>query len=358
MGLGREEIVNQLQQVKLPRESGLHGDLVSADLVRALSVKDGKVSFVIEAPSPQVAAHLAGIRDQAQAVLQKLPGVQAVSVVLTAHGPAQQSAPPDLKPRQPAQAQRQGIAGVEHIIAVGSGKGGVGKSTVTSNLAVALARQGLRVGLLDADLYGPSQPRMLGVERRPDLTKDNRLVPLLAHGVKMMSIGLLVEADQPLAWRGAMLNKALQQLLNDVEWGALDVLLIDLPPGTGDVQLTLGQRIDLTGALIVSTPQDVALIDATRAISMFQKFDTPVLGLIENMSSYICPNCQHEAHIFGHGGVRNEAERLGVPYLGDLPLDLEVRLGGDNGVPVAAGQGPLADAYARLARHLMDKGLV
>jgi ATP-binding protein involved in chromosome partitioning len=349
MTRSREDVLKVLQQIGLPAG----GDLVSADLVRALVVDGGQVRFVIEAANPADAAKLSDVRAAAQAAVENMDGVENVSVVLTAHAP---TAPPDIKPRRKdgLQQGRREISGISRIIAVGSGKGGVGKSTVTSNLAVALAKQGRRVGLLDADIYGPSQPRMMGVNARPDSDKDNRIIPLIAHGVKMISIGLMVEDDQPLAWRGAMLMKALQQLLGDVVWGKLDVLLIDLPPGTGDVQLTLGQKTSITGALIVSTPQDVALIDARRAIAMFQKFNTPILGLIENMSSYVCPECGHEAHIFGDGGVHKEAARLDLPFLGALPLDLAVRLAGDAGAPVAAGQGPLAEAYAKLAARLVE----
>jgi len=355
MSVSREDILNVLRGIALPGG----GDLVSGDLIRAVMIDGDQVRFVIEAATPQEAAGLAAQRDAAEAAVKSMQGVGGVSVVLTAHGPSEKSAPPpDIKPRAQAAAQpRQKLSGVNRIVAIGSGKGGVGKSTVTSNLAVALAKQGRRVGLLDADIYGPSQPRMLGVKQRPDSTKDNRIIPLVAHGVKMISIGLMVDDDQPLAWRGPMLLKALQQLLGDVEWGKLDVLLIDLPPGTGDVQLTLGQKTDITGALIVSTPQDVALIDARRAIAMFEKFKTPILGLIENMSTHICSNCGHEEHIFGHGGVRREAIRLDVPYLGELPLDLKVRMAGDGGTPVAAGDGPLAEAYEALATRLIEGGM-
>lgn len=353
MSLNRDDILNVLGTVKLPGGN----DLASSGLVQALAVEGGAVRFVLEAKTPEDAANLAGVRDAAEAAVKALAGVTSASVILTAHAPTMQ--PPNLKQgKKPAAPEgRQPIAGVKSIIAVGSGKGGVGKSTVSSNLAVALAKQGRRVGLLDADIYGPSQPRMLGAYDSPQTDDDNKIIPLMAHGVKMMSIGLLVKPEQALAWRGAMLMKALQQLLRDVAWGELDVLVIDLPPGTGDVQLTLGQKTEVTGTVIVSTPQDVALLDARRAITLFQKLETPILGLIENMSAYICPNCGHEAHIFGHGGVRDEAAKLGVPFLGELPLDLDVRLGGDGGMPVAAGEGPLAEAYAKLAKGFIDGGV-
>jgi ATP-binding protein involved in chromosome partitioning len=242
-------------------------------------------------------------------------------------------------------------------LAVGSGKGGVGKSTVSSNLAVALARQGRRVGLLDADIYGPSQPRMMGVNKRPASPDGKTIIPLQGHGVTLMSIGLMLDPDKAVVWRGPMLMGALQQMLGQVQWGTLDVLIVDLPPGTGDVQLTLCQRTQLTGAIVVSTPQDVALLDARKAIDMFNTLKTPILGLVENMSSFHCPSCGHEAHIFGHGGVAQEAQRLGLPLLAQLPIDLETRLAGDAGTPVAAGDGPMAEAYAQFARGLIEGGM-
>ena len=251
----------------------------------------------------------------------------------------------------------QKVSGVDRIIAVGSGKGGVGKSTVSSNLAVALAREGRRVGLLDADIYGPSQPRMMGVNKRPASPDGKTIIPLEAHGVTLMSIGFMVEPEKAVVWRGPMLMGALQQMLGQVQWGELDVLIIDLPPGTGDVQLTLCQKAEVTGALIVSTPQDVALLDARKAIDMFNTLKTPILGLIENMSTYVCPTCGTEAHLFGHGGVKTEAERLGVPFLGELPLSLDVRLAGDAGTPVALGEGPVAEAYGQLARGMIAGGM-
>ncbi|MCX7889086.1 MAG: Mrp/NBP35 family ATP-binding protein [Rhodobacteraceae bacterium] len=344
------------------------GDLVSRDLVRALTIEGGTVRFVIEAASAEEARTLEPARQAAEAALRALPGVTAVSAVLTAHA-AQGAAPRAPAPgggappaltigRHPTpQAGPQRIAGVDRILAVASGKGGVGKSTVASNLAVALARAGRRVGLLDADIHGPSQPRMMGVSQRPASPDGKTIIPLRAHGVTLMSLGLMLKDSEAVIWRGPMLMGALQQLLTQVAWGELDVLVVDLPPGTGDVQLTLCQRTHLTGALVVSTPQDIALLDARRAIDMFAKLGTPVLGLIENMSRYVCPNCGHEAHIFGHGGVREEAERIGVPFLGEIPLSLEVRLAGDSGTPVAAGEGPVAAAYRELAARLVGGGM-
>lgn len=356
MSVSREEVVAVLAGVALPGG----GDLVSRDLIRALAVEGDAVRFVIEAPSPEEARALAPVQEAVEAALKALPGVQVVQVVMTAHGPATKPPPPSLKIGQhptPQQGGPQRISGVDRIIAVGSGKGGVGKSTVASNLAVALARQGRRVGLLDADIYGPSQPRMMGVNKRPASPDGKIIEPLVAHGVTMMSIGLMLKEDEAVIWRGPMLMGALQQLLGQVAWGRLDVLIIDLPPGTGDVQLTLCQRTHLTGALVVSTPQDVALLDARKALDMFGKLKTPVLGLIENMSTYVCPNCGHEAHIFGHGGVAEEARRLDLPYLGELPLNIEVRLAGDGGTPIAATDSPLAEPYLRLARRLIDGGM-
>jgi ATP-binding protein involved in chromosome partitioning len=351
----RDEILAALSRIALPDG----GDLVSRDMVRALTVDDGTVRFVIEAPDPDLARRLEPASQAAEAAVRALPGVAAVSVVLTAHGPATRPPPPSLKigGHPTPQAGPQRVAGVDRILAIASGKGGVGKSTVASNLAVALARQGRRVGLLDADIYGPSQPRMMGVSARPASPDGKTIIPLTAHGVTMMSIGLMLKEAEAVVWRGPMLMGALQQLLNQVAWGDLDVLIVDLPPGTGDVQLTLCQKTHVTGALIVSTPQDVALLDARRAIDMFGKLKTPILGLIENMSTYICPNCGHEEHIFGHGGVAAEAVRLGAPFLGEIPLSLDVRLAGDAGTPVAAGEGPIAEAYARIARRLVGGGM-
>ncbi len=365
MAVTRDEVMQALRRLTLPDGR----DVVSRDLVRALTVTpEGAVSFVLEAADSGEAQALAPVRQAAEQVVARLPGVTKATVVLTAHGPAgnapaqaaQPTAPPpDIKiGRHPT--QQQGgpakVQGIDRIVAVGSGKGGVGKSTVSANLAVALAKQGRRVGLLDADIYGPSQPRMMGVSKKPGSPDGKTIEPLHAHGVTMMSIGLMLKPEEAVVWRGPMLMGALQQLLGQVAWGDLDILVVDLPPGTGDVQLTLCQRYQVTGALVVSTPQDVALMDARRALDMFDKLKTPVLGLIENMSTYVCPNCGHEAHLFGQGGVQAEAEKLGLPFLGALPLELETRVAGDSGTPVAAGEGPAADSYAALARRLVEQG--
>ncbi|WP_128253557.1 Mrp/NBP35 family ATP-binding protein [Falsirhodobacter deserti] len=350
MAITRETILAALDRVAVPG-----GTLVSRDLIRALTVEGGNVRFVIEAPSAEQARMMEPLRAHTQALLEALPGVTGVSVVLTAH----EGKAPSLKlGRHPTPDQGpQAVPGVARIIAIGSGKGGVGKSTVSSNLAVALARKGRRVGLLDADIYGPSQPRMMGVSKRPASPDGKTIIPLQAHGVTMMSMGLMVKEEEAIVWRGPMLMGALQQMLGQVAWGELDVLLVDLPPGTGDVAMTLCQRTQLAGAIVVSTPQDVALLDARKALDMFKRLGTPVLGLIENMSVFICPNCNHPSHIFGRGGVAAEASRLSVPFLGELPLDLSVRLAGDAGTPAAAGEGAVADAYARLAAQLVADGV-
>jgi ATP-binding protein involved in chromosome partitioning len=366
MSVTKETIADVLRDIALPQG----GTLGAADLVRALTLNGDAVQFVIEAADPAMARRLEPVRAEAQRRVAELPGVAKVTVALTAHGPAParaaparpapgpQDGPPSLKiGRHPTETKgRQAVPGVDRILAIGSGKGGVGKSTVSSNLAVALAREGRRVGLLDADFYGPSQTRMMGVSKRPASPDGKTIIPLHAHGVTVMSIGLMVDPDQAVVWRGPMLMGALQQMLGQVQWGELDVLLIDMPPGTGDVQLTLCQKYQLGGAVIVSTPQDVALMDARRALEMFQRLKTPVAGLIENMSTHICPQCGYEDHIFGHGGVASEAERHGLPYLGALPLNIDVRLAADSGTPITAGDSALADPYRAVARKLVADG--
>lgn len=362
MPVTRETILTAISDIALPQG----GTLGQADLIRALTIDQETVRFVLEVENAATAQAMAPVEAEARARLERIPGVAKVQIVMTAPAkPAPpkavsgQGAAPSLKigGHPTPQAGPQAVPGVRHIIAVGSGKGGVGKSTVTSNLAVALARAGRKVGLLDADIYGPSQPRMMGVSGRPASPDGQRIDPMHAHGVTVMSIGLMLKEGEALVWRGPMLMGALQQLLQQVNWGELDVLLIDLPPGTGDVQLSLCQKAPVTGAIIVSTPQDVALLDARRAIDMFGKLKTPVLGLVENMSTYICPKCGHEAHLFGHGGVAAEAEALNLPFLGALPLELEVRLAGDSGRPVALGDGAVSEAYARLADRLVQGGI-
>ncbi len=350
----RETVLEALKNITDPVSGS---DIVSAGVARAVTVEGGTVRFVLEIDPGKSDAY-GPVRDQADADVAALPGVEKVSAMLTAHS---EKAPPDLKPKQAAQPQQQApqkVPGVARILAVASGKGGVGKSTVSANLACALAMQGRKVGLLDADVYGPSQPKMLGVSGRPASPDGKTILPLRNHGVTMMSMGLMTGEDQAVIWRGPMLMGALQQMLLQVQWGELDVLIVDLPPGTGDVQMTLAQKTHVDGAIVVSTPQDVALIDARKGIDMFRKMNVPVLGMIENMSTHICSNCGHEEHLFGHGGVAQEAQKLGVPLLGEVPLHLEVRLAGDNGTPIAAAQPGSAQAkvFLDIATQLVDAG--
>jgi len=362
MTVTREDVIAALSTIVDPGEGK---DLISAGMAKAVTVSGGSVSFVIEV-DPAKGGAMEPLRAAAQAAVERLPGVEKVTAVLTAHSdtpsqPAPKGPPPDLGLRPlPAEPQSKEIAGIDHIIAIASGKGGVGKSTVAANLAVALAAQGKRVGLLDADVYGPSQPRILGIAGRPASPDGKTILPLRNHGVTAMSMGFMVPEGEAVIWRGPMLMGALQQMLEQVQWGRLDVLLVDLPPGTGDVQLTLAQKAEVTGAIVVSTPQDIALIDARKAVNMFEKTKTPVLGLIENMSSYICPNCGHEAHIFGHGGARDEAEKLDILFLGEIPLDLEIRVAGDGGAPIVAAKPglPQSRAFLDIADHLIALGVV
>jgi len=355
MSVKRDEILKALNRITLPDG----GDIVSRDMVRALTVEGDKVRFVLEVPADKGRA-MEPVRAAAQALIEAMPGVAGVSVILTAHSDgAKAPPPPNLKigGHPKPQAGPVKVAGVDRILAIASGKGGVGKSTVSSNLAVALARQGRRVGLLDADIYGPSQHRMMGLNERPASPDGKEIIPLKNHGVTFISMGLMLKEDEAVVWRGPMLMGALQQLLGQVRWGELDVLIVDLPPGTGDVQLSLSQKTEVTGAIIVSTPQDVALLDARKAINMFQKTGIKVLGLIENMSTYICPNCGHEDHIFGHGGAKKDAERMHIPFLGEIPLDISVRLSSDGGTPIALGDGPISDSYGAIAKGLIARGI-
>ncbi len=348
----REAVLAELKQITDPASGQ---DIVAAGIVRALNVEGDAVRFVLEI-DPAHAKVMEPVRADAEARVKALDGIRSVSAMMTAHS---DKAPPDLKPSKPAQPKGpQKVPGVERIIAIASGKGGVGKSTVSANLACALAAEGRRVGLLDADVYGPSQPRMLGVSGRPASPDGKTILPLRNHGVTMMSLGLMTNENQAVVWRGPMLMGALQQMMMQVQWGALDVLVVDLPPGTGDVQLTLCQKFAVDGAVIVSTPQDVALLDARKAIDMFRQLNTPILGMIENMSTHICSNCGHEEHVFGHGGVVAEAEKLGVPLLSEIPLHLDIRLAADGGAPVVVSKpdSPQAEAFRHVARNLIAKG--
>jgi ATP-binding protein involved in chromosome partitioning len=328
-----------------------HGAMNEADIRNALSPfklgkmldgvheKDGLVQVTL-AIKREDAAALEPLRKKIEATLAALPGVKNAAAVFTAH---REPAPPS-KPPEAA------LPGVKSVIAVASGKGGVGKSTVAVNLAVALAQTGLKVGLLDADIYGPSLPRMLGLNRKPEV-RDGKMLPLHAWGLSCMSIGFLVDEETAMVWRGPMVMGALNQLLTQVEWGTLDVLVIDMPPGTGDTQLTLAQKASLFGAVIVSTPQDIALLDARRGTKMFEQVRVPVLGIVENMSYFNCPNCHHRTDIFGHGGARAEAARIGVPFLGEVPLLLAIRETGDEGAPITASdpEGEAAQAFKAIA---------
>lgn len=306
-------------------------DVITAGLVEGVEARGGLVQVTLLTDRARAPA-MEPLRQAVERRLASVPGVRNVAVVLTTR-----AAPPAPAPAPPGPNRAPLLADVGAVIAVASGKGGVGKSTVAVNLAVALARSGLRVGLLDADIHGPSQPTMLGLSAKPEVA-DGRMVPLDAFGLKAISMGLLVDPDTAMIWRGPMVMGALTQLMGEVAWGPLDVMVLDLPPGTGDIPLTLAQRTTLKGALIVSTPQDVALIDARRAVAMFRKVGVPILGLIENMSFFCCPNCGHRSEIFGHGGGRTEASRLDVDFLGEVPLQAAVRISGDAGTPIVVAE--------------------
>ena len=355
--MNRDDILKALDQVIDP-VSGR--SIVQQNMVAGLVLRDNNVGFALEVP-PTQGPGAEPLRAAAEKAVRALPGVLSVTAVLTAHqdsspedgaphSHARRPAPP--QPRQPP-APPQGIPGVGQIIAVASGKGGVGKSTVAVNLALGLVRQGLKVGLLDADIYGPSVPRLLGITQKPD-SDGKKLRPIEKFGLKTMSIGFLVKEDEAMIWRGPMVQSALTQMMADVSWAPLDVLVLDMPPGTGDAQLTIAQRVPLKGAVIVSTPQDIALIDARKGIAMFQKTQVPILGVVENMSVFVCPDCGHAHHIFGHGGARETAEKLGVPFLGEIPLVAKVRELSDAGTPVMVTDpdGPEAKAFLAVAEKV------
>ncbi len=363
----RDQVLEQLKAVRGPEG----GDIVSLGLVSDIVVSGAKVMFSITVPAEK-AASLEPLRAAAEAAVRDLPGVEGAMVVLTAEKkggatgagaqqpprPAGTQAPP---PRQqPAAAPargKAGIPGIDAIVAVASGKGGVGKSTTAVNLALALKANGLRVGILDADIYGPSLPRLLDLkDKKPEIISGRTLRALDAYGVKVMSIGFLVEEETPMIWRGPMVISALNQMMREVEWGDLDILVVDMPPGTGDAQLTMAQQVPLAGAIIVSTPQDLALIDARRGLAMFQRVDVPVLGIVENMSYFLCPHCGERTDIFSHGGARKEAETLGVPFLGEVPLDLRIRETSDAGTPIVASdpESPYAKVYREVATKVWD----
>ena len=342
-----------------------HGkDIVTLGRVSGLVVRDGNVGFAIEVEAAR-GPRLEPLRKAAEDAVMRLPGVVSVTAVLTAEraagtpaqGPAQGHAHAHAHgPAQGSEAPKPLVPGVRHIVAVASGKGGVGKSTVAANLALALHAEGHSVGILDADIYGPSVPRMLGITGRPQSKDGKILEPMENYGIKAMSIGFLIKEDTPMIWRGPMVIGALEQMIRDVNWGSLDVLVVDMPPGTGDAQLTLAQRVPLAGAVIVSTPQDIALLDARKGLAMFRKVNVPVLGIVENMSTFVCPNCGHESHIFSHGGARACAAELNVPFLGEIPLHMEIRETSDGGAPITASKPESENAlrFRAIARQVWD----
>jgi ATP-binding protein involved in chromosome partitioning len=357
MPVSKDDVLAALGKVAAP-------DGVALPQTGALSVivvSDGKVFFSITADAGAVQAW-EPVRKRAEDAVKAIPGVQSAMVTLTAErkGGSAAAAPPPTGPqphRRGHAGPPTGVPGVTSIIAVASGKGGVGKSTTAVNFALALKELGLKVGVLDADIYGPSLPKLLAIREKPETIGGTRLKPIERHGLTVMSIGFLIEEETPMIWRGPMVMSALTQMLREVEWGALDVMVVDMPPGTGDAQLTMAQQVPLRGAVIVSTPQDLALIDARRGIAMFQRVNVPVLGIVENMSTFICPNCGTRSDIFGHGGARHEAERLGVPFLGEIPLEMSIRETSDAGLPIVASQpdGPYATAYRSIAANVRSQ---
>jgi ATP-binding protein involved in chromosome partitioning len=361
MALTKSEVLAALERIESPEGLALPQTGALSDIV----VSDDKVFFSITVDSAVVNAW-EPVRRRAEAAVKAIPGVVSAMVALTAERasrPAEGARPRPgaTSPAAAASAQRAhgaaGVPGVDAIIAVASGKGGVGKSTVAVNLALGLRDLGLRVGVLDADIYGPSTPKLFAIKGRPQTKGGTRLIPMDGYGLKVMSIGFLVEEETPMIWRGPMVMSALTQMLREVEWSELDVMVVDMPPGTGDAQLTMAQQVPLRGAVIVSTPQDLALIDARRGIAMFRRVNVPVLGIVENMSYFLCPQCGTRSDIFGHGGARHEAERLSVPFLGEVPLHMDIRESSDAGRPVVATapDSPLAEIYRGIAARVRDQ---
>jgi ATP-binding protein involved in chromosome partitioning len=376
VGVTQQQVQDALAKVATPRGVALS----NAGVLSPITANDGKVFFSINVEATEARAW-EGVRAAAEAAVRAIPGVEVVMVALTAERKAGAAAAPPPQPqpqpqphrhahgvqnvashRPPAGApspmsKRAEIPGVGAIIAVASGKGGVGKSTTALNLALGLRDLGLRVGLLDADIYGPSVPRLTGVREKPQLDDNRKMIPLQKFGLSIMSIGFLVEEETAMIWRGPMVMSAVTQMLRDVAWGTLDVLVVDMPPGTGDAQLTLAQNVPLKGAIIISTPQDLSLIDARRGLAMFTKVNVPVLGIVENMSYFQCPQCGTQSDIFGHGGARHEAERLGVPFLGEIPLHMSIRTTSDSGTPVVESEpkGAHAEIYRAIAAKVRDQ---
>ncbi len=368
MSVTQQQVLDGLARVMSPRGVAL----TNAGVLSAITVNDGKVFFSINVDAAEARAW-ESVRAQAEAAVRAIPGVATAMIALTAerkpgsaaeppphrqaHGvPHVSSHRPPQSPVSPMSKQAE-IPGIAAVIAVASGKGGVGKSTTALNLALGLRDLGLRVGLLDADIYGPSVPRLAGIREKPKLNDDKKMIPIARFGLAIMSIGFLVEEETAMIWRGPMVMSAITQMLRDVAWGTLDILVVDMPPGTGDAQLTLAQNVPLKGAIIISTPQDLSLIDARRGLAMFKKVNVPVLGIVENMSYFQCPHCGTRSDIFGHGGARHEAERLAVPFLGEIPLHMSIRTTSDSGNPVVESEpdGPHAEIYRAIGAKVRDQ---
>jgi ATP-binding protein involved in chromosome partitioning len=369
LSVTQQQVLDQLAKVSSPRGVAL----TNADVLSPVTVDDGKVFLSINVDAAEARAW-ESVRAAAETAVRAIPGVTTAMIALTAERkPGQASPPPPHRhapgvapvashrpPQSPGgspMAKQSEIPGIAAVIAVASGKGGVGKSTTAINLALGLRDLGLRVGLLDADIYGPSVPRLTGIREKPQLDDNKKMIPIVRFGLAIMSIGFLVEEDTAMIWRGPMVMSAITQMLRDVAWGTLDVLVVDMPPGTGDAQLTLAQNVPLKGAVIISTPQDLSLIDARRGLAMFKKVNVPVLGIVENMSYFQCPHCGTRSDIFGHGGARHEAERLGVPFLGEIPLHMSIRVTSDAGTPVVASEpdGPHAAIYRAIGAKVRDQ---
>jgi ATP-binding protein involved in chromosome partitioning len=368
-GVTEAQVLDALREVM---DADRGGNVVDLGMIAGLVVKGSNIGFVLEVAA-QDGPRKEPLRKACESRVAALPGVTSVTVVLTAqstgktapkahnhdhpHDHGHSHAPPPAAGAKATVGERPGVPGIKAIIAVASGKGGVGKSTTAVNLALAMARQGRKVGLLDADIYGPSVPRMLGISGKPHSPDGKKLQPMLGWGIPAMSMGFLVAEDTPMIWRGPMVMSALEQMLRDVMWGELDVLVVDMPPGTGDAQLTMAQRVPLAGAVIVSTPQDIALLDARKGLNMFRRVDVPVFGIIENMSFFCCPNCGHRSDIFSHGGARKTAEELGCDFLGELPLVMAIRETSDGGTPIVMSQPDSAEAkaYGAIAAQVLAK---